>query len=499
MIIINLFILIVFVFLMIISKNYGSEVLCSLKEDQYKLKKYYSLGLYLIDCTPICKLLSKSGKVEDSLRAIHVGEQIPEVKKMYYCKKIIMVVAVLIISNLLSLGYHIKNVGEKQLLDGHYIRRPGYEEGTKTLDLKVQMTEEDRILIEEDLTLEVEEKAYDDSTLEVLFDQAKDSIDATLLLDNTSAEEVRSDLRFLNYLPGSKLSIAWETGNETIIGRDGKVKNEELKDSELIWITATISYGERKEEYTRYVQVLPREYSKTESARRSLLAALQEIMNNEKEKDQVSLPQTLGNYQINWREKTDDLELIFLVFGGVVAALVYISMDRDLYDKVDKRNRQMLLDYPEIINKFKLFVGAGMSISNAWYKIAKDYKEKVNCENVNKEKGIRKRYAYEEIMITYNEIMVGIPEITAYERFGKRVKLLPYLRFSSFIAQNVKKGTKDFLVQLELEASQAFEERKELAKRMGEEAGTKLLAPMMIMLVIVLAIIMVPAFLSFQI
>ena len=51
---------------------------------------------------------------------------------------------------------------------------------------------------------------------------------------------------------------------------------------------------------------------------------------------------------------------------------------------------------------------------------------------------------------------------------------------------------------LEVEAIESFEERKELAKRIGEEAGTKLLFPMMLMLLIVIVIVIVPAFLSFQ-
>lgn len=164
-------------------------------------------------------------------------------------------------------------------------------------------------------------------------------------------------------------------------------------------------------------------------------------------------------------------------------------MDRDLYDKVNKRNREMLLDYPEIINKFTLLVGAGMSLSNAWGRITKEYKEK----------GRQKRYAYEEMSITYGELLLGISEPIAYERFGRRAKLLPYLRFSSLLVQNLKKGSSDLLHSLELEAAQAFEERKELAKRMGEEAGTKLLVPMMLMLMLVLTVILVPAFISLQI
>ena len=41
---------------------------------------------------------------------------------------------------------------------------------------------------------------------------------------------------------------------------------------------------------------------------------------------------------------------------------------------------------------------------------------------------------------------------------------------------------------LEQEAEEAFEERKNSAKKLGEEAGTKLLFPMLLMLGIVIAI-----------
>ena len=49
------------------------------------------------------------------------------------------------------------------------------------------------------------------------------------------------------------------------------------------------------------------------------------------------------------------------------------------------------------------------------------------------------------------------------------------------------------------EATVALEERKALAKKLGEEAGTKMLLPLIMMLGIVIAIIMVPAMQSFSI
>ena len=59
------------------------------------------------------------------------------------------------------------------------------------------------------------------------------------------------------------------------------------------------------------------------------------------------------------------------------------------------------------------------------------------------------------------------------------------------MSQNLRKGTKGLSELLKLESIQAFEERKARAKRLGEEAGTKLLLPMFLMLVVVLIIVIV--------
>jgi hypothetical protein len=51
---------------------------------------------------------------------------------------------------------------------------------------------------------------------------------------------------------------------------------------------------------------------------------------------------------------------------------------------------------------------------------------------------------------------------------------------------------------LEQESETAFAERRLLAKRLGEEAGTKLLFPMIMMLGMVIVIIIVPAMQGFS-
>ncbi len=63
--------------------------------------------------------------------------------------------------------------------------------------------------------------------------------------------------------------------------------------------------------------------------------------------------------------------------------------------------------------------------------------------------------------------------------------------------QNVKNGSERMREALESEMENAFEERKNLARRQGEEASTKLLLPLIMMLAMVMVMITVPAFLAF--
>ena len=106
---------------------------------------------------------------------------------------------------------------------------------------------------------------------------------------------------------------------------------------------------------------------------------------------------------------------------------------------------------------------------------------------------------YEEMQTTLHEMQSGISEAEAYERFGKRCGLTAYMKFGALLSQNLRKGSKGLGDMLRMEAIEAFERRKSMARRLGEEAGSKLLAPMLGMLAVVLIMVMVPAFMTMQI
>ena len=183
-------------------------------------------------------------------------------------------------------------------------------------------------------------------------------------------------------------------------------------------------------------------------------------------------------------EKQDMREggLQLFMFGIVVILVsVYIPQTK-LQKKQKEREEQLLIDYPEIISKFILLLGAGLTVKGALGRILEE------------RKGEKMRYVYKELLYIYHEMNNGITEAAAFEQLGNRIRMIPYMRFGALVSQNLKKGSAQLIPLLELEATDAFSQRKENARRRGEEASTKMLMPMMIMLGIVMAIIIIPAF-----
>jgi len=143
-----------------------------------------------------------------------------------------------------------------------------------------------------------------------------------------------------------------------------------------------------------------------------------------------------------------------------------------------------------MMSKLTMLLSTGTTVRSAWEKIVQNYerqKESMGTQTV-----------YEEMLTTLREMQGGIPEAECYERFGKRCGVTTYVKFGTLLSQNLRKGSKGVSDILRMEAIQSFENRKSTAKRLGEEAGTKLLMPMLGMLAVVFIIVMIPAFLSMQ-
>ena len=233
---------------------------------------------------------------------------------------------------------------------------------------------------------------------------------------------------------------------------------------------------------------MPPVYTKQEKLWHKIEETVKQKEEEPKSKNKMEFPAMVEGNHILWQEEKEDVSKLFMLLLLVAAALAYWGKSRDYERKREERKKQLLLEYPEVVNKLTLYLEAGMTIRNAFLKLGEDYK---------KQKNEKVHYVYEEILTTGYELQSGISEIEAYDHFGKRCQVQAYIKLSTLLSQNLRKGSNELMKMLHQEVAEAFEQRKNLAKKLGEEAGTKLLVPMMIMLCVVMVIIMVPAYFSF--
>ena len=131
-----------------------------------------------------------------------------------------------------------------------------------------------------------------------------------------------------------------------------------------------------------------------------------------------------------------------------------------------------------------------MTVRNVFAKLSEEYLAKT-------EKGTPRRFMYEELVKSTRELGTGKSEGEVLESFGKRCSGQEYSRLCALLSQNQKKGNGELLRLLQEESAKAFENRMGAVRKKGEEAGTKLLMPMVLMLLIVMVVIMIPAYMTF--
>ena len=338
------------------------------------------------------------------------------------------------------------------------------------------------------MEVQIEERKLTEAQCQEYFENAKQELDALILGENPSLEQVANPLYLPEALQDGAVEAEYQFSDYDTFGPDGALKIEP-KHPITVEVTAELACQGRSCLYSFFVQAVPRQKSPQEGFADQIRSQI--MAENEKEgEDSLSLPQKVGGKEVHWEQKTENrsIKILFLGIAGAIGILV--SEKEEKKRREAERQRQMLLDYPEIVSKLSLLLGAGMNISLAWEKIALTYRKKRDSQE------IEARYAYEEMLGTLYEIQEGIGELQAFGNFGERCSLGDYRKLSSLIVQNIRKGAKGMQQLLDEEAWDAFEQRKARAKIAGEEAGTKLMLPMIMMLAIVLVILMVPAGLS---
>ena len=415
-------------------------------------------------------------KERQRFRELYLGADYLEQGKKERIKRFGVLIVVLLSAVMLALLAELKSISSHVPIQDNRIYR---QEGLPELELVWEAGEEKgsiRVVLKSQ-RIPTEER-------DVLFQEAESYIRGSIQGNNENLRSLRGDLVFPDIVPGTEITVVCQPGSYHWLNADGSRTRHALpEEGAEEKLTVTMQYYEEERQFVLDLLLLPEDKEEDLFRKKLETELLFRVADNTGE--YVRLPTEMEGVSVEWSVQRENKGVVVLFLGIAVAALIPISERKRQEEQLRKREQEMLEDYPELVSKYLLLLNAGLSSRSVWERITSDYMRKR-----------RKRYVYEEMLLTMREMENGIVEAKAYERFGKRCRLLPYMRFSSVLVQNLQKGARGGLDLLEQEAITAFAERKEAAKRKGEEAGTKLLLPMFGLLGIVLVIIMFPAFYS---
>ncbi|MDO5134787.1 MAG: type II secretion system F family protein [Eubacteriales bacterium] len=287
----------------------------------------------------------------------------------------------------------------------------------------------------------------------------------------------------------------------TLQSQEGRLPEEELrlsKEEDLSYEKKFLVSVEGEEAETLYIQVPERERDdegggeETEPEEKTreeeLLEAVARYNDEKNDPDYFYLPSLWEGRRLVWEYPRDGTGGLIAALFTVAGSCVLLAGAREEEKKWRRRREELLMDYPGLVMKFTLLIQAGLTVRRTFQKMALDYRRRRTTVP---------RAAYEELLAACREMESGISEAEAYRRFGERCRQVKYKTFSTLLVQNLQKGSRQLGDILEKEAAEAWDERRRKARVLGEAAATKLLVPMMLMLVVVMALIMLPACLSF--
>ncbi len=384
---------------------------------------------------------------------------------------------------------------EEDFVGGRLFRN-GYSESAKS----IKVSEESH----GDFVIEVAPREYTQEEAELLSREVFGQLPALMTGQQEAAGKdtitVSSSLSFPSRMPDLPFLISWDSSRYGVIETDGTV-HPPPQGEEKVTVTAALHYAGMKFEKEYTVLVIPPVPDEAEAERAVIEAAISAAEQDSRQQESFEIPEQAGGMELVWSRKKDDPSMLLFICMLAAGIAAYFGADRDIYRRIRDREREMAMDYPQILSKLVLYIGAGMSVRNAFVKLGQDYlAEQAKAVNGRMRSGgtgtFRRRYAYEEILLVCRELESGVPETKAYAHFGKRCRMKQYSKLAALLSQNLRKGGGVLIRSLEEEAQTAFEERKNIARQLGEEAGTKLLFPMVLMLAVTMVMIIIPVYLG---
>ena len=295
---------------------------------------------------------------------------------------------------------------------------------------------------------------------------------------------------------GYPFEITYELAEDGYIRLDGSINEEEqakLKRGETYrtYIVVTARYGEYRKSKKYEIRIVP----KKNISQTNVFYKIQQYLKKEEQENRYSrdikIPSVYKDIEITKRQENQGGISGILILFVTVCIFIPLHNYLKLQEEGKKCQEQAERDFPVIVHLLTLYMGAGLSFFSAVKRISQNYQKQRELDD-------SKKYAFEKMMRMEQQMSNGVSQREACQDWGMQFRTDSYQKLSLILIQSFTKGGREAAMLMEAEEREAFHKRIDRAKKEGEEASTRLLFPMILLLCQVMLLVMYPALTRFQ-
>ncbi len=396
-------------------------------------------------------------------------------RKQYLSRRVFLLFAVLCAASGLLVFIELQEGGLREVTS---VRREGDGSFDETVPLHVETAGG----ISRDVELRIPAVEITEAEAERILTEAAAGLDSIILGKNQFFDRVEYDLELPASLADGAIEISWTTDRPMAVRMDGRLGTDIPEEGEEVRLSAELFLRDYSTEYLRILKVYP---SREDAAFEAMLQKEADILNQKKKPGEgiYLLPSRAGQEALTWYKAAEERGIPASFFVLILAVLAVLNTRQKEQQKEEERKARLIREYPELVSRLQLLLGAGLSLRHAIRRIGSDSGQTT--------------ISGAEAARCWYEMESGVLEQDAWIHFGERCGTPEYRRLALLLAQSQKKGGQILSQMLERETQDAYEGRKRAARAEGEKNAVRLLLPMGLMLVTVMIIIIVPAILSF--
>lgn len=173
-------------------------------------------------------------------------------------------------------------------------------------------------------------------------------------------------------------------------------------------------------------------------------------------------------------------EPMLFMMGAVFGIVLTIRPVVEAGRRVEQRKQQMITELPDMLSKLMLLVGAGETVQLALARCLEG-------------KEANQHPLYKEWNDAVLSMRNGQSFSSAIERFNRRCAVQEVSIFTTVLLLNYRRGGEHFVLALRELSYTLWEKRKAIARSRGEEASSKLVFPLVGILLVLMVLVAAPA------